>query len=283
MVRSRTQQVRSIRQIYQFWRRRFQQAQLNQVAASLAFTTILAIVPMISIATILISELSTFINLKLAIQTWITSALIPGDLGEDINAYLDNFSSHTKGLTTFGVVGLLFTAFLTLMTIERAFNQVWRVQYQRPFWFRSIIYLLVTVGGPILLGLSIYITSLALGATHHVKFGFTFHRVLMDSLLPFLLTMLPFIILYKLGPSAKVRWSDAAIGGTLSAIVFEMAKYCFTFFVSKASLYQALYGAFAIGPLFLIWIYLTWWVTLAGAVLTASLPLIRDNHWFTDV
>ena len=77
MVRSRTQQVRSIRQIYQFWRRRFQQAQLNQVAASLAFTTILAIVPMISIATILISELSTFINLKLAIQTWITSALIP--------------------------------------------------------------------------------------------------------------------------------------------------------------------------------------------------------------
>ena len=111
MVRSRTQQVRSIRQIYQFWRRRFQQAQLNQVAASLAFTTILAIVPMISIATILISELSTFINLKLAIQTWITSALIPGDLGEDINAYLDNFSSHTKGLTTFGVVGLLISAF----------------------------------------------------------------------------------------------------------------------------------------------------------------------------
>ena len=282
MVRSRTQQVRSIRQIYQFWRRRFQQAQLNQVAASLAFTTILAIVPMISIATILISELSTFINLKLAIQTWITSALIPGDLGEDINAYLDNFSSHTKGLTTFGVV-LLISAFLTLMTIQRAFNQVWRVQHQRPFWFRAFIYLVVTVAGPILLGLSIYITSLALSATHNVKLGFTFYRVLMDSLLPFLLTMLPFIILYKLGPSAKVRWSDAAIGGVLSAIVFEMAKYLFTFFVSKASLYQALYGAFAIGPLFLIWIYLTWWVTLAGAVLTASLPLIRDNNWFTDV
>ncbi len=282
MVRSRTQQVKNIQQIYLFWKRRFQQAQINQVAASLAFTTILAIVPMLSIATILISELSAFINLKLAIQTWITSTLIPGELGEGISMYLDNFSSHTKGLTTFGLVGLTFSAFLTLTTIERAFNQVWRVHRQRPFWMRAIIYFFVTIGGPILLGLSIYITSYALSASHSVKLGFTFHRVIMDSLLPFLLSMLPFIALYKLGPSAKVKISDAIIGAIFSAIVFELAKYIFTFFVSKASFYQALYGAFAIGPLFLIWIYLTWWVTLAGAVLTASLPQIRDNHWFTD-
>ena len=282
MVRSRTQQVKNIQQIYLFWKRRFQQAQINQVAASLAFTTILAIIPMLSIATILISELSAFINLKLAIQTWITSTLIPGELGEGISMYLDNFSSHTKGLTTFGLVGLTFSAFLTLTTIERAFNQVWRVHRQRPFWMRAIIYFFVTIGGPILLGLSIYITSYALSASHSVKLGFTFHRVIMDSLLPFLLSMLPFIALYKLGPSAKVKISDAIIGAIFSAIVFELAKYIFTFFVSKASFYQALYGAFAIGPLFLIWIYLTWWVTLAGAVLTASLPQIRDNHWFTD-
>ena len=282
MVRSRTQQVKNIQQIYLFWKRRFQQAQINQVAASLAFTTILAIIPMLSIATILISELSAFINLKLAIQKWITSTLIPGELGEGISMYLDNFSSHTKGLTTFGLVGLTFSAFLTLTTIERAFNQVWRVHRQRPFWMRAIIYFFVTIGGPILLGLSIYITSYALSASHSVKLGFTFHRVIMDSLLPFLLSMLPFIALYKLGPSAKVKISDAIIGAIFSAIVFELAKYIFTFFVSKASFYQALYGAFAIGPLFLIWIYLTWWVTLAGAVLTASLPQIRDNHWFTD-
>jgi len=283
MVRSRTRQVKNIQQIYLFWKRRFQQAQLNQVAASLAFTTILAIVPMLSIATILISELSTFINLKLAIQTWITSTLIPGDLAIGVSMYLTNFSSHTKGLTTFGLVGLTFTAFLTLTTIERAFNQVWRIHRQRPFWMRAIIYISVTIGGPILLGLSIYITSYALSASHSVKLGFTFHRVIMDSLLPFLLSMLPFIALYKLGPSAKVKISDAIIGAIFSAIVFELAKYIFTFFVSQASFYKALYGAFAIGPLFLIWIYLTWWVTLAGAVLTASLPLIRDNHWFTEV
>ena len=94
--------------------------------------------------------------------------------------------------------------------------------------------------------------------------------------------MFPFVVLYKFGPNAIVQWRDALIGGILAAVVFESAKYGFTLFVSKAQIYKTLYGAFAIGPLFLVWIYLTWWVTMAGAVLTASLPHIRNNNWFTE-
>ena len=83
------------------------------------------------------------------------------------------------------------------------------------------------------------------------------------------------MLVYKIGPSARVKWKDALIGGLFAAVVFEVAKLGFTFFVAKVSLYKTLYGAFAIAPLFLLWIYLTWWVTMAGAVLTASLPHIR--------
>ena len=283
MPRTRTQHIHTARQLYNFWHLRFQQAQINQVAASLAYTTILAIVPMLSIATILISQLSTFINLREAIQAWISSTLIPGGLSVNIGRYLSSFSSHSKGLTYFGIAGLLLSVILMLMTIEKAFNRVWQVKQQRPILKRLLMYILVTTLGPVLLGISVYFTSYFLAASHDIDIGFTNHLQVIDWVVPFLLTMMPFIILYKVGPSALVSWRDALIGGLLAAIVFETAKYGFTLFVTKAPVYKTLYGAFAIGPLFLVWIYLTWWVTMAGAVVTASLPHIRGNNWFTDV
>jgi membrane protein len=283
MPRTRTQHIHTARQLYNFWHLRFKQAQINQVAASLAYTTILAIVPMLSIATILISQLSTFINLREAIAAWIGSTLIPGGLSVTIGRYLSSFSSHSKGLTYFGIAGLLVSVILMLMTIEKAFNQVWQVKQQRPILKRLLIYTLVTALGPVLLGISVYITSYFVAASREIDIGFTEHIKIIDWLVPFLLTMMPFIILYKVGPSAFVTWRDALIGGLLAAIVFETAKYGFTLFVTKAPVYKTLYGAFAIGPLFLVWIYLTWWVTMAGAIVTASLPQIRDNNWFTDV
>jgi membrane protein len=283
MPRTRTQNIHTARQLYNFWHLRFKQAQINQVAASLAYTTILAIVPMLSIATILISQLSTFINLRESIQAWISSTLIPGGLSVNIGRYLSSFSSHSKGLTYFGIAGLLLSVILMLMTIEKAFNQVWQVKQQRPFLKRLLMYTLVTALGPVLLGISVYITSYFVAASREIDIGFTEHIKIIDWLVPFLLTMMPFIILYKLGTSALVTWRDALIGGLLAAIVFETAKYGFTLFVTKAPVYKTLYGAFAIGPLFLVWIYLTWWVTMAGAVVTASLPHMRNNNWFTDV
>jgi len=141
---------------------------------------------------------------------------------------------------------------------------------------------LVTALGPVLLGLSIYLTSYVINFSHDLNVGFNYHTKIIDVLVPFVLTMFPFVVLYKFGPNAIVQWRDALIGGILAAVVFESAKYGFTLFVSKAQIYKTLYGAFAIGPLFLVWIYLTWWVTMAGAVLTASLPHIRNNNWFTE-
>jgi membrane protein len=283
MVRITTQQARSGIQLFLFWRDRFSQAQLNQVAAALAYTTILALVPMFSIATILVSKLSAFIQVRVAIQEWIALTLIPGGLSEKISSYLFNFSKHSKGLTTFGVLGMLLTAFLSLMTIERSFNQVWQVKQARPFLKRAIIYVSVTILGPVLLGLSIYTTTVLLNASKSLHLGFNHQVYMAEWIIPFLLTLMPFTLLYKYGPSVQVDWRDALFGSIMAALVFEMAKYGFTLFVSKAPLYKTLYGAFAIVPLFLVWIYLTWWVTLAGAVLTASLPIVRDNHWFTEI
>jgi membrane protein len=269
--------VPSLKGSYFFWKSSFASAQINQVAASLAFATVLAIVPMLSIATILIGQLPQFVNFREGIQAWISVTLIPGGLSQSVSTYLDEFSTHSKGLTLFGVVGLIFSAFLTLMTIEKSFNQVWQVKRQRPFGVRLLIYVIVTVLGPILLGLSIYITTLLMSMTQGIDLGTQIHVELLNFILAFVFTSLPFIILYRFGPSAQVTWVDAFIGGVLAAIFFEAAKYGFTLFIAQVTVYKTLYGAFAILPLFLLWIYLTWWVTLAGAVLTARMPEIRAS------
>lgn len=282
MVRVNTQQIRTTKQLVRFWRARFQHAKINQVAASLAYTTILAVVPMFSIATMLISKLPKFWHFRMSIQNWIADTLIPGALSDKVSAYMLNFSSHSMGLTTFGVIGLLVTAFVTLMTIERSFNHVWQVKVSRPFFKRLIIYSLITLLGPILLGASVYFSSILMHVDFGLHLNFKSHLDVLDFLLPFVVSSLPFMILYKFGPSAQVTYKDALLGGLLAGIAFEIAKYGFTIFISKTPVYNTLYGAFAIGPLFLLWIYVTWWVTLAGAVLTASLPHIRANSWFTE-
>lgn len=264
-----------LRALISYWYMRFTQAHLNQVSASLAFTTTLALVPMLSIATLLVGYLPSFLSFRVSLYNWLISSLMPGTLSQSIASYLGQFSSKAKGLTVFGSLGLLVTTFLTLITIERAFNQVWGVQTPRSFLKRILIYGSATILGPVFLGLSIYLTTILITASQ----GWTKHLPLdfevLATFLPMLLTAMNFLLVYKIGPSARVKWKDALIGGLFAAVVFEVAKLGFTFFVAKVSLYKTLYGAFAIAPLFLLWIYLTWWVTMAGAVLTASLPHIR--------
>jgi membrane protein len=54
-------------------------------------------------------------------------------------------------------------------------------------------------------------------------------------------------------------------------------KFGFALFLTHTAFYKTVYGAFAIFPLGLIWIYLTWWITLTGAVIVANLPSIRSG------
>jgi len=261
-----------------FWRKRFRQAHLNQVAGSLAFATTLALVPMLSIATILIGYLPGLIRWREALQTWLATSLVPGPMSNSVSAYISQFSSKAKGLTLFGSVGLVLTTFFMLITIEKAFNQVWGVKVPRSFVKRLFIFVSATLIGPFLLGLSIYLTSMLVSASQgwikHLPLAFE----LLAGTLPILLTALTFLLVYKMGPSAYVDWRDALMGGVFAAVVFEFAKLGFAYFVTKMPVYKTLYGAFAIVPLFLLWIYLTWWVTMAGAVLTATLPDLRRRR-----
>lgn len=258
----------------ELWERN-QHLKLNQVSASLAFTTILSLVPVLTVGSYLVSTLPGVVALRATFQTWLLKNYFPGGISQQISNYLAQFSAKAKELTLVGSIGLLITTILTMIVIEHAFNEIWQVKQRRPFLKRMLVYLAATVIGPLLLGLGIYLSGVLLGSASGwfpaLSSGFKF----MSTIVPSLLAFLVFALAYRILPYAKVKWRDALIGALFAGAVYELTKFGFTFFITQAAFYKTVYGTFAIVPLMLIWIYITWWVTLAGAVIVANMPTIR--------
>jgi len=250
---------------------------LNQIAASLAFTTTLALVPMLTIATLLIGYLPSVIQVKNAFKNWLLDTYMPGGINQQVFIYLDQFSSKARGLTYVGLIGLVITTIMTLSVIEGAFNQIFKVEEKRPLLKKIIIYSGATVFGPVLLGLGIYLSGVLFSASegwiNAVSFGFRF----VATVAPIFLAVAVYAVVFKILPYSKVLWSDAFAGAFIAALSFEIMKFGFAIFLTHTAFYKTVYGAFAIFPLALLWIYMTWWITLAGAILVANLPGIRSG------
>ena len=250
---------------------------LNQIAASLAYTTILSLVPMITIATILIGYLPRVIQVKNAFKTWLLDTYMPGGVNQQVFIYLDQFSAQARGLTLLGIAGLFVTAIMTLSVIEKAFNQIFKVHRSRPLFKKVLIYSAATFLGPILLGAGIYLSGALFSATEGWTEALSIGFSLIATIAPIILAVLVFAVVYKVLPYSQILWKDAISGALFAAISFELMKFGFALFLTHTAFYKTVYGAFAIFPLALLWIYLTWWITLAGAVLVANLPIIRSG------
>ena len=99
------------------------------------------------------------------------------------------------------------------------------------------------------------------------------------SLVPILLSAIAFAMLYVFVPNTNVERRDAFIAGLIAAGAFEIAKRVFGAYVAHIPTYTAVYGAFATLPIFLTWIYVSWLVTLLGATIASTLPIIRQGYW----
>ena len=256
------------------WRRNAH-LNLNQVSASLSFTTILAFVPILTVGSILISYLPAFIDIKNTYQTWLLQTYFPPAISKQMMVYMGQFSSKARGLTVLGLLSLFVVTLITMGVIERAFNEIWHVKVKRPFTKRVFLYLLATILGPLGLGLGIYLSGLLFSAASGLIPSLSDEMRVAATVLPSLLAVLVFALAYRILPYSQVRWGDAFIGAILAALAYELGKFGFAYFVMQAPFHKTVYGTFAILPLMLLWIYLTWWVTLVGALIVANLPAIR--------
>ncbi|WP_213778555.1 YihY family inner membrane protein [Caballeronia sp. dw_276] len=265
-----------------FVARRTGEDRVAQVAGSLTFTTVLSLVPLATVAFALFTAFPIFASFQMSLQDFLASHLMPSQINSQIFKYLNQFASKAKGLTTVGMIILFVTSVMTMMTVESAFNVIWRVRKSRPLAQRILVYWAIITLGPILFGVSLsmssylFAQSIAFAGSHNllppgVEWALT------SATLPF--TVLAFAMLYVFLPNCKVAWRDALVGGLIAAIAFELTKRGFGYYVRRIPTYTAVYGAFAALPVFLLWVYICWMITLIGAMVASALPAIRIGQF----
>ena len=257
---------------------RFNEDRCMQIASSLTFTTLLALVPLVTVALTLIAAFPVFASMLAQLQTFLLENLLP-ESAQLIVQYGEQFTANAARLTAVGIAFLAVTAILMLQTIEHAFNQIWRVPRTRSTVQRFFIYWALLTIGPVLIGASLSITSwlvsLSVDVVHEIPGA---ARVLL-GMVPVLLIWIALTLLYLAMPNRRVLIRDAVAGGLLAALAFEAMKRGFTLYIARFPTYTMVYGAFASVPIFLLWVYLSWLVVISGAVVVAVLPEWRERSW----
>jgi membrane protein len=250
-----------------------------KTAGSLTFTTLLALVPLITITFTVMAAFPVFADLSTPVKIFLLENLVPEAAGKIITVYMQQFTDNAAKLTALGIAGLAVTSVMLMMTIDTEFNAIWRISRPRPLRYQVLMYWAVLTIGPLLIGASLSITStlvtLSLGFFGAVEDA----GVTMLKLASTLLTCLAFAWLYWVVPNRRVRLAHALIGGVVAGLAFEAMKRGFALYVASFPTYQLIYGTFAAFPIFLLWIYVSWLLVLAGAVITACLPYWKDQVW----
>ena len=263
---------RSFRRLPAFFRYvmyRFKANGCLQIAANLTFTTLLSLVPILTIILALSAAFPAFSGIIQALKNFVFSNFMPDTSAATmIYHYFDQFSANAGKMTLLGVMVLCITAFFLMNTIEQTFNHIWRVYESRTLLQRLVLYWAILSLGPLLLGSSLSLTNWLLNLPY-LRTSLFNEFVL--SILPLLITISGLTLLYATVASRRVPPQQALIGGAVAGLLFEIMKFGFGFYLHSFSTYQTIYGTFAVVPIFLIWIDLSWIVILWGAVLTASL------------
>lgn len=269
------------RNLCRFALRRLGEDRLPQVAGSLTFTTVLSLVPILTIALAIFAAFPLFSNLRESLEAYLVHNLMPTTrIAETILGYLNQFASKSARLSAVGGVALIFTSIMTIVTIEQAFNQIWRVRRPRPLMNRMLVYWCLITLGPVLLGLSISATTFVSSLIDQGVNGFPLIASTFAAVSSIIWGAIAFALLYIIVPHQKVHWQDALWGGLVASIAIEIAKKLFTAYILKLPTYTMIYGALAILPIFLLWIYMMWLITLVGAIITAALPTVRYERWW---
>jgi membrane protein len=245
-----------------------------QNAATLSYTTLLSIVPLLAVGFSVLAAFPVFEPLTDRIRLLIFTNLVP-TTGEVVEQYVEQFISQAAGLTAAGIVGLMVSALLLMSAIDNALNDIWFVHKRRRPLQGFMVYWTVLTLSPLLIGVSVLLS------TYLDAFSALFAsgpRQYLLGLMPFLAEMAVFTFLYSAVPNRRVPILHALAGAALAALLFELAKLAFAWYVTAFPAFEIIYGAVATLPLFLVWVYLVWIIVLTGAEFTQALSGYRAGR-----
>ena len=253
-------------------RERFREDHLGLTASSLTFTTLIALVPLVTVMLALFSAFPMFASFQIALEKYFLQSLVPDGIAKPVLGALTQFAAKATRLGAVGLVVLVVIALALMLTIDRALNAIWRVRRPRSIAQRVLVYWAALTLGPLLLGISLSLTTAVLAASKAVIGVLPGGVGLLLELIEFALLAAGMAGLYHYVPNVEVRWRHAIAGGVFVAVGLEVAKRVLAWYVGVMPTYSMVYGAFAAVPIFLLWIYVGWVIVLWGAVIAAYAP-----------
>lgn len=250
---------------------RLRDIDLARTASSLSFTTLLAIVPLVTVAFAFVARFPVFEDWLKALEQFLLRHLLPFSAAAEIRAHIVRFAEQAAQLTGVSILVIAVSAALAVATVEREINAIWGIRRGRSIPRRMVVYAVGLTAGPVLLGASISVTTwLVVHSLAVVPIRKTVGAQI-AGMLPFVFSAAGLTLMYKTVPARHVALAPALAAGLLAAGAFEGAKHAFAWYLTRISTYEAVYGALAALPIFLLWIYLCWIIILAGAAVCATI------------
>ncbi len=264
-------------QTLQTFKARFKEERLGLTAGSLTFTTLISLVPLLTVMLALFTAFPMFSAFQAALEKYFLKSLIPPNIAKPVLASLTQFAAKANKLGTVGLIALGLSAIAMMLTIDRTLNAIWRVKKPRPIAQRVLVYWAAITLGPLLLGGSLTLTSYAISAGQGLVDKLPQGLSVVLNSMDVVVLAVAMASLFHYVPNTHVRWRHAILGGVFVALTFSAAKGVLAWYVKQVPTFSTLYGAFATVPIFLIWIYVGWAIVLLGAILAANAPALTHK------
>lgn len=275
----RRSKAASVQQFLLLVRRRFLERRVLQTAGSLTYTTLLSLVPMVTVVLLVMRQFAPLARFGDDLRAFLLQNLLPERAGKMITIYALQFSQKASSLTLVGTVFLIVTAVMLFQTIDHTLNGIWNVRRPRVWYVRIPVYWLALTVGPLIFAASVAATSELLSASRDlVEQQPGWLTSLMDRSMTTCLLAALFCFMFHAIPNRKLNIWHSVAGGLVAGLGVVISQRLFGLYLSKLPSFTLIYGTFSVVPIFLIWVYLSWLMVLLGATIAAVLPDFQLRH-----
>lgn len=245
-------------------------------AGHLAYVSLLSLVPFIMVFFTILSAFPAFAEVRGELESFIFTNFVP-HAGGVVQEYVAQFAGKASQMSAIGILSLVVVALLLISNIDKTLNLIWRTKSERPAIFTFAIYWMVLTLGPLLMGSSVVVSSYLVGLANFAEEYTPGVTTLLLTIGTFLLSVSAFFIIYMVVPNKQIKAKYAISGAFLAAVLFDLSKKGFAFYVASFPSYQLIYGALAVIPILFLWVYLSWIIVLLGAEFTHELELFSKK------
>ncbi len=258
------------------------QDRITVSAGHLAYVSLLSLVPFIVVFFSIMSAFPAFAEVREQIEETIFSNFIPTS-GDAIQTYMTEFVANASKMGAVSILALVFVALSLISNVDKTLNHIWQTKSDRPKIYTFSIYWMVLTLAPLLIGVSVLVSSYLVGLANYAEEYTPGISTLLLKSVPFLTSVLAFFLLYMVVPNKRIGVVHALCGAALAATLFESSKRLFALYVENFPSYQVIYGAMAVIPILFVWVYLSWIVVLFGAEFTRALERMFPGEDSTNL